>query len=181
MRIIPAQAGTTPRVRPCNAQQADHPRAGGDHKVLAREGLLAHGSSPRRRGPLCGGSRNAATHRIIPAQAGTTGSPPGARFRAPDHPRAGGDHGVRSNAMKLSRGSSPRRRGPQLADEGEVLVVRIIPAQAGTTARFSRIAECRPDHPRAGGDHASASSPAPSPCGSSPRRRGPRSGRMGDG
>ena len=73
-----------------------------------------------------------------------------------------------------NRGSSPRRRGPQVSDRGTHLPARLIPAQAGTTTDELRRPQRLQAHPRAGGDHSMGWVVRKTRLGSSPRRRGPQ-------
>ena len=69
------------------------------------------GSSPHTRGaPLAQNLRNA-YKRIIPAYAGSTGSPASTPGTARDHPRIRGEHVVAENDSGLPGGSSPHTRG----------------------------------------------------------------------
>ena len=141
----------------------------------------------RRRCPTCD------PYGSSPRRRGTRWSRPRARTRT-DHPRAGGEHSQLPQGGGLMDGSSPRRRGtrparsvsfstpdhPRAGGEHfreDTLIQRasrIIPAQAGNTARRGRRhVHSRPDHPRAGGEHLIGSGGAIMlRTGSSPRRRG---------
>ena len=114
--------------------------------------------------------------RIIPADAGSTGVH---RAHAPDgwdHPRGCGEHRSGMTACMTMRGSSPRMRG---APPGWYMVVppsRIIPADAGSTARSAKACHEAQDHPRGCGEHDNLDSDMEGPEGSSPRMRGARRG-----
>ena len=111
-------------------------------------------------------------HRIIPAQAGNTcARRPLLRSNA-DHPRAGGEHLATLSTAAATSGSSPRRRGTLGQRPDDARIDRIIPAQAGNTARAQEVRQRMPDHPRAGGEHVYVNEAAPADYGSSPRRRG---------
>ena len=90
--IIPADAGSTPRIRQPPRYRQDHPRGCGEH--VSRDGVQATGggSSPRMRGAHYAGHAAGIAGGIIPADAGSTisatlGSPTGG-----DHPRGCGEH-----------------------------------------------------------------------------------------
>ncbi|RYN06962.1 hypothetical protein PG1528B_1336 [Bifidobacterium animalis subsp. lactis] len=132
------------------------PALAGNTNEIAQTGAADVGSSPRLRGTQTGDTTTHHPIGIIPALAGNT------------------DDALIDRVQIL--GSSPRLRGtpvPRAAghdDRG------IIPALAGNTCPGSHRSPCRRDHPRACGEHGSAS-PMPLPIGgSSPRLRGtPRS------
>ena len=113
LRIIPAHAGQTERVRAARRETADHPRACGANKARRRRHLTARGSSPRMRGKLRSGHDVQAALRIIPAHAGQTGASSLRRGEESDHPRACGANDYKEYANKLKDGSSPRMRGKQ--------------------------------------------------------------------
>ena len=71
-RIIPAQAGNTSARRGPHRESPDHPRAGGEHSIVASNNSGVDGSSPRRRGTRAKGDMEVGEYRIIPAQAGNT-------------------------------------------------------------------------------------------------------------
>ena len=172
LRIIPALAGNTAG-EPCKREVIpDHPRAGGEHEEIRDVCSRNSGSSPRWRGTPDRKRKTISHRRIIPALAGNTrDAPPSARWSS-DHPRAGGEHDGYTVPVPCVLGSSPRWRGtPERPEIGEVLK-RIIPALAGNTAWPARESPVRPDHPRAGGEHAKRRGVALRCFGSSPRWRG---------
>ena len=171
-RIIPAQAGSTPRWRGRSSALPDHPRAGGEHRWSTVCWSSVRGSSPRRRGAQGINLRLSASRGIIPAQAGSTLARCRARSRSRDHPRAGGEHPASGGAHRDSRGSSPRRRGARARIPDDQPRRRIIPAQAGSTRTPMTARRSRADHPRAGGEHQIFVQLVPEFQGSSPRRRG---------
>ena len=72
IRIIPADAGSTPRLASSIADSRDHPRGCGEHDVSTAENLNGIGSSPRMRGARSDQQSMARARRIIPADAGST-------------------------------------------------------------------------------------------------------------
>ena len=70
---------------------------------------------------------------IIPADAGSTKLPPMQVIINKDHPRGCGEHTEMLNAINWQKGSSPRMRGALMLSQQFVVVVRIIPADAGST------------------------------------------------
>src|SRR5690606_38696772 len=72
LRIIPACAGSTARLRRSGDPQWDHPRVRGEHWPLLHEGTTDYGSSPRARGARDRRSGSGPRGRIIPAYAGST-------------------------------------------------------------------------------------------------------------
>ena len=89
-----------------------------------------------------------------------------------DHPRMCGEHLEPFGRHHMHRGSSPHVRGA-LRTRTFVRVVRgIIPACAGSTARFSTVNGLTGDHPRMCGEHNGYRFDAEKPRGSSPHVRG---------
>ena len=131
--LIPAQAGSTiTRCGQDNEQRA-HPRAGGEHLVVAHVLPLAQGSSPRRRGALQRRYPWRKRRGLIPAQAGSTSPAACLRSWTWAHPRAGGEHPSGVTCWPVNQGSSPRRRGAPLPDQARRAAAGLIPAQAGST------------------------------------------------
>ena len=174
-RLIPAGAGTTPRVlRPGGAPRA-HPRRCGDHANVASAMIRTGGSSPQVRGPPLGRPFQNLLFGLIPAGAGTTlgGGAGSSAYEA--HPRRCGDHVLGGIPSFSAIGSSPQVRGPHALSRLERLVFRLIPAGAGTTHR--EMCRCRAGraHPRRCGDHKYARDHNMTIKGSSPQVRGPLS------
>ena len=69
-------------------------------------------------------------------------------------------------------GSSPRMRGALPVADGHPRLLRIIPADAGSTISWSAKQESRRDHPRGCGEHACPCHSRWTGRGSSPRMRG---------
>ena len=151
VRIIPARAGQTDGRPPRGTYKADHPRACGANDGLTTLQLIECGSSPRVRGKLQFSDQPRWQDRIIPARAGQT---PAARHPGEhhaDHPRACGANQAAAIAVQHAVGSSPRVRGKLAGCRAGAVQHRIIPARAGQTAGWRRLAPNRPDHPRACG------------------------------
>ena len=72
LRIIPADAGSTPYISVGILIVRDHPRGCGEHFVSNPTVAVCPGSSPRMRGALLDGSGRRAGGGIIPADAGNT-------------------------------------------------------------------------------------------------------------
>ena len=134
--------------------EADHPRVGGEHYSRVSTGLLLR--------------------RIIPALAGSTEAASHAYDPQPDHPRVGGEHDKPCQLVPLPVGSSPRWRGAPVLLVRLALVLRIIPALAGSTSFPIQIMRECTDHPRVGGEHWNGMWQAVGDFGSSPRWRGAR-------
>ena len=173
VRIIPARAGQTNRVRTYNRHTADHPRACGANALAGDPHNWKDGSSPRVRG------------KRLPWRSGTG--------RISDHPRACGANGIECAHRTCRHGSSPRvrgkrrllqrRRGPGRiipARAGQTTPVRlftprggrIIPARAGQTSARDMSRNAYADHPRACGANATTAINVSGAAGSSPRVRG---------
>ena len=151
--IIPACAGSTPPP-PCRkGRWRDHPRMRGEHLRAESSRRISSGSSPHARGALSAALAVLSAKGIIPACAGSTARRSGDPSRTRDHPRMRGEH-TRTRAYRRSRaGSSPHARGAQFVLVIRFLVIRIIPACAGSTLvpldGDSRVE----DHPRMRGEH----------------------------
>ena len=152
VRIIPARAGQTNRVRTYNRHTADHPRACGANALAGDPHNWKDGSSPRVRG------------KRLPWRSGTG--------RISDHPRACGANGIECAHRTCRHGSSPRVRGKRRLLQRRRGPGRIIPARAGQTRPVSLVGLPAPDHPRACGANMVWSSSFRSLAGSSPRVRG---------
>ena len=134
--------------------------------------MTSWGSSPRMRGAPSEELDDRAVVRIIPADAGSTGSCVGPSGMGGDHPRGCGEHPNLINRSWMSEGSSPRMRGAlvlRLSVDGEI---RIIPADAGSTYRRLDKMRSAKDHPRGCGEHCSCGGLLSCLLGSSPRMRG---------
>ena len=137
VRIIPAYAGST----------------------RCTSSLLPsrYGSSPHTRGALMAPRRLLAAAGIIPAYAGSTGGISAGFSEAWDHPRIRGEHGVPEFQAGGGAGSSPHTRGAPSWRRGDFVLLRIIPAYAGSTAPPPQARRSGPDHPRIRGEHCLAS------------------------
>ena len=172
VRFIPARAGNTPLTKPARSPSPVHPRAGGEHSSRYSSTATPNGSSPRGRGTRRARRGRHVVQRFIPARAGNTESTPCGAPCPPVHPRAGGEHYPQFVGAAGNGGSSPRGRGTPiwwaLAGAG----TRFIPARAGNTRAASYLVADAAVHPRAGGEHFSATAQAGALIGSSPRGRG---------
>ena len=90
--IIPACAGSTWWYHKLVRPVGDHPRVRGEHRSPSRFGRCQKGSSPRARGAPRRCQQRLRQAGIIPACAGSTGSPPPTRGTTRDHPRVRGEH-----------------------------------------------------------------------------------------
>ena len=131
--IIPADAGSTSYGMLLLRKTGDHPRGCGEHKGMRLAIYLSLGSSPRMRGAR--GVRLQGHHhrRIIPADAGSTGSRSWTITKTGDHPRGCGEHLTWILGILQYQGSSPRMRGARHLFATERRGDGIIPADAGST------------------------------------------------
>ena len=156
--IIPADAGSTCPTCSRPATREDHPRGCVEHSSRPLLEAFSWGSSLRMRGAHHDSDIIILTHRIIPADAGSTvvrvgkhdklaGSSPRMRGaltatvspvpRERDHPRGCGEHLAMAASCDWSAGSSPRMRGARRPGSSPAMMVRIIPADAGSTGTGS--------------------------------------------
>ena len=91
--------------------------------------------------------------RIIPADAGSTRDRIMVMQIPRDHPRGCGEHQELSNVIGGPEGSSPRMRGAHETIVSRILIIRIIPADAGSTCHWPTKSANRRDHPRGCGEH----------------------------
>ena len=170
--IIPAHAGKTRPQQGLRATPQAHPRSRGENGKSSRGWPGDPGSSPLTRGkPRLFGVADRAPG-LIPAHAGKT-------FRAgfrlalvAAHPRSRGENSDAFFAQLETLGSSPLTRGKLLRDQGRGGLGRLIPAHAGKTTRFGRVAHVGRDHPRSRGENTIADAVAALSQGSSPLTRG---------
>ena len=172
MRIIPAHAGQTTRVRYGRQAASDHPRACGANPCLVNVVSDCAGSSPRMRGKLATRICRTANQRIIPAHAGQTMAEPGFLATITDHPRACGANPTPIRPIIAGVGSSPRMRGKPRRRGRHALRGRIIPAHAGQTSSTYTESSWITDHPRACGANPQIFTDKEYMIGSSPRMRG---------
>ena len=114
-------------------------------------------------------------HRIIPADAGSTGCSTSKSVAGRDHPRGCGEHLTGYKDQLGFEGSSPRMRGARSFSYTCFAFLRIIPADAGSTDAESRYSVTARDHPRGCGEHPLSTYIWTMILGSSPRMRGARS------
>ena len=136
--IIPAYAGSTIYSVNANGALRDHPRVCGEHSNRGHIPVREWGSSPRMRGAQ--GIRFVKWHvyGIIPAYAGSTPDYRNSWDMPRDHPRVCGEHLLDRQSFVHQRGSSPRMRGALWLVCTKDVCIGIIPAYAGSTARFLR-------------------------------------------
>ena len=168
----PTRAGNTIGQRQPRADQAVHPRAGGEHFSSSRVSPHSSGSSPRGRGTRARSRSIGVVLRFIPARAGNTarGTPGLANITV--HPRAGGEHCPRHAGAREYNGSSPRGRGTLSPRRHQPVHPQFIPARAENTWRQPGASMGSTVHPRAGGEHGRTFRASTNVTGSSPRGRG---------
>ena len=129
--IIPAHAGFTSRPHAGPCQPRDHPRTRGVYPAPCSPGHVLAG--------------------IIPAHAGFTLELGEGLEAMEDHPRTRGVYIVMRDLTAQELGSSPHTRGLPPSDGLGHVIVRIIPAHAGFTARRTSSPSRPRDHPRTRG------------------------------
>ncbi len=179
-RLIPACAGSTPRVACPMGRGPAHPRMRGEHDRVRVQELRPEGSSPHARGAR--GPRLVLGHgpRLIPACAGSTA--PGSKTIPPAtaHPRMRGEHPTRPDPSRHIHGSSPHARGARSQPRRPTGDDRLIPACAGSTPASTPPARGIRAHPRMRGEHREDMSEMRGRLGSSPHARGAlRDGHLG--
>ena len=172
--IIPAGAGLTISLCPCQHESGDHPRGCGAH---CKERWLPRnqkGSSPRVRGSQVFAPERIPVDGIIPAGAGLTDRCDCCDLCCRDHPRGCGAHQDSRPISWVRPGSSPRVRGSREVVHVERSENGIIPAGAGLTVFVCSSRRLSGDHPRGCGAHSQTVDGMTYLRGSSPRVRGSR-------
>ncbi|SLI18299.1 Domain of uncharacterised function (DUF2825) [Mycobacteroides abscessus subsp. abscessus] len=170
--LIPACAGSTPRLPALRRLGTAHPRMRGEHWVAVNHHIRCRGSSPHARGALVDPRAGHLGLGLIPACAGST--PPTGRTPGTPraHPRMRGEHCCCGTRSSLAGGSSPHARGAHvLVGQGDVLE-GLIPACAGSTRTCARSRSSTRAHPRMRGEHRPVPNPLVNQGGSSPHARG---------
>ena len=111
LRIIPARAGFTQRVRHARQWVRDHPRSRGVYPIGDRLDLRHQGSSPLARGLRTAGTPVGEGAGIIPARAGFTADEIIIGNERQDHPRSRGVYCPSVRVSGTMSGSSPLARG----------------------------------------------------------------------
>ena len=111
LRLIPAGAGKTIRLRPMKRLSTAHPRRCGENLFLSLRGVASAGSSPQVRGKPSSPGRVPNCSRLIPAGAGKTRRKVAVRVRFPAHPRRCGENKKPVWRILWVCGSSPQVRG----------------------------------------------------------------------
>ena len=173
--ITPAWAGKSAAKTAPAFPRRDHPRMGGEKMQINAGLVLNKGSPPHGRGQ--GGFNGSAFQEvgITPAWAGKRARARSWRGLRQDHPRMGGEKITVMKYPFSPRGSPPHGRG-----KGAGLRVvsgphRITPAWAGKRACCPSLSDRRQDHPRMGGEKATAEYQAAMDTGITPAWAGKRS------
>ena len=116
LRLIPAHAGSTPRLARLGAGAGAHPRSRGEHAVVNTWLGLNPGSSPLTRGALGVLEFWGFAQGLIPAHAGSTRIARLHSRAAWAHPRSRGEHFFRELWGCGCEGSSPLTRGARTSD-----------------------------------------------------------------
>ena len=170
--ITPAWAGKSATSEKARATKQDHPRVGGEKKLLISRNGQPTGSPPRGRGKAFLFSVYSYIIGITPAWAGKSFFACSIFFFPEDHPRVGGEKEEFQCKDKTEGGSPPRGRGKDTYILRSYHLFRITPAWAGKRMLPHRLPVCLRDHPRVGGEK-SVCRPAPyRERGSPPRGRG---------
>ncbi len=142
-------------------------------------GAAEGGPSPRGRGKRARTASSSATSGSIPAWAGETKPNGQSGAIGTVHPRVGGGNSLRTEAVKLATGPSPRGRGKLSPYRCRPSTGGSIPAWAGETASDQCRHRGRQVHPRVGGGNFAKIAKATDLSGPSPRGRGKPSRRRG--
>ena len=171
---IPAGAGKPGPGRAGGPGAGVHPRGRGEARYSSCHTASLNGPSPRARGSLDRGRREAVAVRSIPAGAGKPSNEPDPRALARVHPRGRGEAGSWRIPGCRGRGPSPRARGSQPARPPGGPRRGSIPAGAGKPCSRAARAERTRVHPRGRGEAGCRSCHVRCHAGPSPRARGSR-------
>ena len=181
LRITPAHAGKTQKLKFLVRSPKDHPRACGENPAYNLSGDGELGSPPRMRGKPLFMALLAFSGRITPAHAGKTEEFKPAVITMSDHPRACGENIANRLLSAGLPGSPPRMRGKLSVASACVAPARITPAHAGKTLPTISPETVSSDHPRACGENRRLEIFLLIQRGSPPRMRGKREQRAEDG
>ena len=133
--ITPAWAGKRTRVTLTIRRAEDHPRVGGEKRVMLGIQGRDLGSPPRGRGKVSLSRFIGSRSRITPAWAGKRPFPAASQFLQKDHPRVGGEK-HRAIFMGVDyEGSPPRGRGKAGLSPLLFRSMGITPAWAGKSQK----------------------------------------------
>ena len=154
---------------------------GGEKQSTPRNCTRRPGSPPRGRGKVTDKRLIDAMEGITPAWAGKSPTYSGCVLLARDHPRVGGEKGVRKSAGFAAYGSPQHGRGKAVFGFTVLRYARITPAWAGKSLlTIPKLTTAR-DHPRMGGEKRLRRQCARRSKGSPPRGRGKVHHRRGAG
>ena len=172
VRLTPACAGSTLRLRVRCSHQATHPRVCGEHGTMVTPSGSTFDSPPRVRGARPAGAVHPLGVRLTPACAGSTPASRSPTWPRPTHPRVCGEHVISSRRSVQSVDSPPRVRGAPGPVDVDASEHRLTPACAGSTHdQFPRVRRAL-THPRVCGEHRNGSASYSMCFDSPPRVRG---------
>mgnify|MGYP001677537341 CR=1 FL=1 len=152
-RLIPACAGKTTRPSAPSPTSAAHPRVCGENSSSCSCHGRRPGSSPRVRGKRRCRERRGTPPRLIPACAGKTLFLHRFRWNSGAHPRVCGENPLSHTNSPSHHNSSPRVRGKPSPRACPATCTGLIPACAGKTRVYARVAETPGAHPRVCGEN----------------------------
>ena len=170
--VFPAQAGVFLNQVFVSKPLIGLPRASGGVSSLPPEIRPCSRSSPRKRGCFPVWEYFLSIRSVFPAQAGVFPRRHGPHGSHPCLPRASGGVSSRMRSRRVGVKSSPRKRGCFCPTDGEDLVLRVFPAQAGVFLKRSFFMVSEACLPRASGGVSSISCCFSCIARSSPRKRG---------
>ena len=153
VRITPAGAGKTKKLRMIPFICEDHPRRCGENEKERHASVEIDGSPPQVRGKPSKCCCETLRGRITPAGAGKTPLSVRVLFVSQDHPRRCGENKVITFEQLNNAGSPPQVRGKQGRESAKKIPDRITPAGAGKTRADSTKRMAGRDHPRRCGEN----------------------------
>ena len=136
----------------------DHPRLRGEYTTFFASTLSTGGSPPLTRGIHSHGEIGLYNTGITPACAGNTLLNFLFQALLQDHPRLRGEYGLHKHHFIYGRGSPPLARGIHYNSKYSKDTLRITPACAGNTHRYTSYGVPDRDHPRLRGEYSSLAS-----------------------
>ena len=155
-RLIPAHAGKTRRLPSTSSVPSAHPRSRGENRDIFKFYEKPPGSSPLTRGKRRRPRHRARPRGLIPAHAGKTSLPFGAKMKGTAHPRSRGENLRPAKSPTASAGSSPLTRGKRPHERNTEVHIRLIPAHAGKTESGGKVWNRATAHPRSRGENGRA-------------------------
>ena len=172
--LTPAGAGSTRLQALYLPHISAYPRRCGEHRELHGIWGGVLGLPPQVRGARPGPRRSSPSTGLTPAGAGSTASPTSTLLGDRAYPRRCGEHVQYRWSLPTLVGLPPQVRGARTSPDEWLVIGRLTPAGAGSTAPRARSTTITPAYPRRCGEHENAGGVALEGSGLPPQVRGAR-------